>query len=66
MVTIEENSLESEGKEDFGQDNVSYNSALFHLEKLISDHLNGNIEIACEAVRNVKMLLVFESKLQEH
>ena len=64
MKAIEDNSLAADSKD--SSEDVTSNSALYHLEKLISDHLNGNIEMACEAVRNVKMLLVFESKLQDH
>lgn len=42
-------------------------SALLHdLEKTICEHLNAGIDVACEVVFNVKLLLALESRYEEY
>jgi len=39
---------------------------LHNLEKTICEHLNAGIDVACEIVFNVKLLLALESRLEDY
>jgi hypothetical protein len=45
---------------------VKGSTALLHnLEKTICEHLNAGIDVACEVVFNIKLLLALESRLED-
>ena len=46
-------------------DQLASSTLLTNLEKTICDHLHAGIDVACEVVFNVKLLLALESRLEE-
>ena len=60
--------VDTASKEHGGEgSDVKGSTVLLHnLEKTICEHLNAGIDVACEIVFNVKLLLALESRLEDY